>query len=192
MRAAVDSSRCDRVFVARAEVNGLDPIVAVAGIELRPASQVVLVEPLSSGRHPAMAIREATTLDRLRGGGVGIGLLADEATDLRRLLEAIRVASAMASEPSPSFLGEFYRIDGAVNRPAPIAPEGLPTWVLLDGGCDLGRFDALESVADSFAGLVVIGEGEAPLSLRAHGLIGYRCERVSNGARMHPLLDAAH
>jgi len=134
-------------------------------------------------RAPALLAKLATALDVLSGGravlGIGIDALhCDGApTDgggqerLERLEEALLVCRAMFTQPSPTFEGRHYRIDGAVNHPPPLRPGGPP--VLVD---PRGDDRALGLVARHAEGAVVSGDPEA--IRRQVGALRRRCEEA--------------
>ena len=51
---------------------------------------------------------------------------------LSRLEEALQICRAMFREEAPTFEGRYYRIDGALNFPRPIQPNGPP--IMIGGG----------------------------------------------------------
>lgn len=98
-------------------------------------------------RNPALLAKMATTLDIVSGGRAILGLGAAwneeehagygfEFPPLRermdRLDEALTIIRAMFTQDRPSFAGQHYRIDRALNIPRPIQPGGPR--VLVGGG----------------------------------------------------------
>jgi len=98
-------------------------------------------------RNPALLAKQVTTLDVLSGGRAILGLGAAwneeehvgygfEFPPVRermdRLDEALTIIHAMVTEDRPSFEGQHYRIEEALNVPRPIQPGGPP--VLVGGG----------------------------------------------------------
>ena len=98
-------------------------------------------------RNPALLAKTVTTLDVISRGRaiLGIGAAWNEAEHLGygfafppirermdRLDEALRIAKLMFTEGRPSFEGRYYRIDRALNSPAPIQPGGPK--ILVGGG----------------------------------------------------------
>jgi alkanesulfonate monooxygenase SsuD/methylene tetrahydromethanopterin reductase-like flavin-dependent oxidoreductase (luciferase family) len=67
------------------------------------------------------------------------------------------VCRAVLEDETPRFTGRFYQVDGAVNRPAPVQPGGVPIVVLAGPGVPV-RPDLLR-VAGHFADAVIV-EGD--------------------------------
>ncbi|MGA2319401.1 MAG: LLM class F420-dependent oxidoreductase [Solirubrobacteraceae bacterium] len=106
-------------------------------------------------RNPALLAKQVTTLDIVSGGrailGIGAAWNEDEHSGygfeyppvgerLDRLEEALQICRAMFVEEAPSFSGRHYRIQGALNVPRPLRPEGIP---ILVGGSGERRTLAL-------------------------------------------------
>jgi F420-dependent oxidoreductase-like protein len=90
-------------------------------------------------RNPALLAKQVTTLDVISKGRavLGIGAAWNESEHagygyefppigrrLDRLEEALAICRAMFTEDRPSFEGQFYRIDRALNVPRPIRAGG--------------------------------------------------------------------
>jgi F420-dependent oxidoreductase-like protein len=116
---------------------------AVAAITRRiRLGQLVLGVPY---RNPAMMAKMATTLDLISHGRTILGLGAGwhqrehEAfgwgpfepapVRLKRLEEAVRVVLALWTERPASFAGEFYRVDNAMDNPAPLQKPHPPIMI---------------------------------------------------------------
>jgi F420-dependent oxidoreductase-like protein len=98
-------------------------------------------------RNPALLAKTVTTLDVLSGGRaiLGIGAAWNDsehegygfefprvAERMDRLDEALTIIRAMFRDDRPSFAGQHYRIQDALNVPRPIQPGGPP--ILVGGG----------------------------------------------------------
>jgi len=98
-------------------------------------------------RNPALLAKTATTLDVISGGRaiMGLGAAWNEVEHIGfgfdfppvrermdRLDEALTIIRAMFAEDRPSFTGQHYRIDEALNVPRPIQPAGPR--VMVGGG----------------------------------------------------------
>ena len=98
-------------------------------------------------RNPALMAKMATTLDVISGGRAMMGLgaawnehehdgygydfpVVKERMD--RLDEALTIIRAMFKDERPSFAGNFYSIDEALNVPRPVQPGGPP--IMVGGG----------------------------------------------------------
>ena len=86
-------------------------------------------------RHPGVLAKMATTVDRISGGrllmGLGAGWFEDEHEQyglplppvgerLQRLEEACQVLKALWTEPRATFEGRYYRLRGAFHEPKPV------------------------------------------------------------------------
>ena len=98
-------------------------------------------------RNPALLVKEVTTLDIISNGravlGIGAAWNEDEhlgygfeyppiGKRMDRLHEAVQIAKLMFTEERPSFTGEYYRIERALNVPRPIQKGGPQ--ILIGGG----------------------------------------------------------
>ncbi len=98
-------------------------------------------------RNPALLVKQVTTLDVISGGRAIMGLGAAWNEDehrgygfdfppigrrMDRLEEALQIAKRMFSEERPSFAGRYFRIEGALNVPRPLQPQGPK--ILVGGG----------------------------------------------------------
>jgi F420-dependent oxidoreductase-like protein len=96
-------------------------------------------------RNPALLAKEVTTLDHVSGGraqlGIGAGWFQLEHESLgfefgtftdrfARLEEALQIIKGMLAGERPSFEGRWYRVENAINSPAPLSR--IP--VLIGGG----------------------------------------------------------
>jgi F420-dependent oxidoreductase-like protein len=98
-------------------------------------------------RNPALLAKQVTTLDTLSGGRAILGLGAawndvehegygfefpPVGERMDRLDEALAIIKAMFTEDRPSFHGEHYQIERALNVPRPVQAGGPP--ILVGGG----------------------------------------------------------
>jgi F420-dependent oxidoreductase-like protein len=98
-------------------------------------------------RNPAMLAKEVTTLDTISGGRaiLGIGAAWNDVEHegygydfppvrerMDRLEEALTIIKAMFVEDRPSFHGDHYQIERALNVPKPVQAGGPP--ILIGGG----------------------------------------------------------
>jgi len=87
-------------------------------------------------RNPALLAKEVTTLDHVSGGraqlGIGAGWYQLEHESLgfefgtftdrfSKLEESLQIIRAMLADARPSLSGHWYRVDGAINSPAPLS-----------------------------------------------------------------------
>ena len=99
-------------------------------------------------RHPALLVKMVTTLDVVSAGravlGIGAAWNESEHAGLGfefprigeredRLEEALEIARLMFNEERPSYGGEHYRIERAINSPRPLQQGGPPILVGGDG-----------------------------------------------------------
>ena len=120
----------------------LEAYSILAGIAAR--TKRVRLGALVSGvtyRNPAVLAKQVTTLDVISGGRamLGLGAAWNESEHIGygfdfppigkrmdRLGEALAICRLMFTEDRPSFEGEYYRIERALNRPRPIQAGGPP------------------------------------------------------------------
>ncbi len=165
----------------------LEGYTVLAGIAAR--TKTVRLGTLVTGvtyRNPAFLAKVATTLDIVSSGRAILGLGAawneDEhrgygyefppvAERLSRLEEALQICRAMFREEAPTFEGRYYRIEGALNSPRPIQPNGPP--IMIGGG---GEQRTLKLVAQ-YADMCNIF-GDAALVRHKMDVLERHCETV--------------
>ncbi len=126
----------------------LEAYTTLAGLAAR--TERVRLGTLVTGvtyRNPALLAKMVTNLDVISRGrailGIGAAWNADEhrgygfdfpptGERMDRLDEALRICKLMFTEERPSFQGRFYRIERAINHPAPVQPGGPR--ILVGGG----------------------------------------------------------
>ena len=110
-------------------------------------------------RHPLVLAKELTTLDRLSGGRLEVGLGAgwmgsdyaqagmefDAPGDrVSRMQEAIHLLKAFFAGGAVDFAGEHYTVTGHEMYPEPFRPSGPPI-LIVAGGPRMTRFAAAEA-----------------------------------------------
>ncbi len=98
----------------------------------------VFVSPLHNPVHLAKAI---STLDQLSRGRIEVGIAiggkgrmfsafeVDPASLVARFTEGIRLMKACWTEPSITFSGRFWQLDGATMEPKPFQKPHPPLWI---------------------------------------------------------------
>jgi F420-dependent oxidoreductase-like protein len=140
----------------------LEGYTVLAGMAAR--TKKVRLGTLVSGvtyRNPAFLAKVVTTLDVVSSGRAILGLGAAWNEDehrgygyefppvgerLSRLEEALQICRAMFREEEPTFEGRYYRIQGALNFPRPIQPNGPP--ILIGGGGEQRTLKLVAQYAD--------------------------------------------
>ncbi len=112
-------------------------------------------------RNPAFLAKVVTTLDVVSSGrailGIGAAWNEDEhrgygydfppvGERISRLEEALQICRAMFREEAPTFEGRYYRIQGALNSPRPIQPNGPP--IMIGGGGEQRTLKLVAQYAD--------------------------------------------
>jgi F420-dependent oxidoreductase-like protein len=140
----------------------LEGYTVLAGIAAR--TKKVRLGTLVTGvtyRNPAFLVKVVTTLDIVSAGrailGIGAAWNEDEhrgygydfppvGERLSRLEEALQICRAMFREEAPTFEGRYYRIEGALNFPRPVQPNGPP--ILIGGGGEQRTLKLVARYAD--------------------------------------------
>jgi len=140
----------------------LEAYTVLSGIAAR--TKKVRIGALVTGvtyRNPALLAKTVTTLDVVSSGRAILGLGAAWNEDehrgygydfppvgerISRLEEALQICRAMFREEAPTFEGRFYRIEGALNFPRPIQPNGPP--IMIGGGGEQRTLKLVAQYAD--------------------------------------------
>jgi F420-dependent oxidoreductase-like protein len=140
----------------------LEGYTVLAGIAAR--TKKIRLGTLVTGvtyRNPAFLAKVVTTLDIVSSGRAILGLGAAWNEDehrgygyefppvgerLSRLEEALQICRAMFREEAPTFEGRYYRIEGALNFPRPIQPNGPP--IMIGGGGEQRTLKLVAQYAD--------------------------------------------
>jgi F420-dependent oxidoreductase-like protein len=140
----------------------LEGYTVLAGIAAR--TKVVRLGTLVTGvtyRNPAFLAKVVTTLDSVSSGrailGIGAGWNEDEhrgygyqfppvGERLSRLEEALQICRAMFRGEEATFEGRYYRIEGALNFPKPVQPNGPP--IMIGGGGEQRTLKLVAQYAD--------------------------------------------
>jgi probable F420-dependent oxidoreductase len=139
-RLGIDSLWVQSQLIGRAAV--LDPVTllafAAAATTRVKLGASVLIAP---EYHPVQLAKQLSSLDRLSGGRltVGLGTGSPNSTyeikglprdrPVRRLTECIEVMRALWTEPEASYQGEFYAVEGLPMEPKPVRRAGPPLWL---------------------------------------------------------------
>jgi alkanesulfonate monooxygenase SsuD/methylene tetrahydromethanopterin reductase-like flavin-dependent oxidoreductase (luciferase family) len=138
-------------------------------------------------RHPTVLAKMAVTVDHLSGGRLDMGLgvgghhgdlglpTAPPGVLYDRLSEAWQVMTELWHEPTTTFHGEHYRLDGALANPKPIQRPHPPLWFGTSGERRGLRFAAEH--ADVWVSGALPG---TPIDepVRLSQLLDRRCEEV--------------
>jgi F420-dependent oxidoreductase-like protein len=140
----------------------LEGYATLAGIAAR--TKTVRLGTLVTGvtyRNPAFLAKEVTTLDIVSSGRAVLGLGAAWNEDehrgygydfppvgerISRLEEALQICRAMFREEAPTFEGRYYQIQGALNFPKPVQPNGPP--IMIGGGGEQRTLKLVAQYAD--------------------------------------------
>ena len=138
------------------------PALTAAALRTTQARFGQLVSP-TTYRHPVELAQNAVALDHLSGGryilGVGAGwqereheafgfVLPSPGERLTRLREALQVIRQLWSGEPVTYAGRFFQLDGAVLRPKPLRPEGVP--ILIGGGGEQKTLRIVAEFADEW------------------------------------------
>lgn len=169
---------------------GLEPYTVLGALATRTRTVTLgaMVSPITA-RNPAVLAKMVTGVDVLSGGravlGVGMGASGstisgkdgatqvpggsqsmdrvDRVSRVDSLGEGLRICRAMFTEESPTFEGDYYRIEDAQNRPRPMRTTGIP--ILVGRGDSDGEDgedgDLLELAARYADAVTLVGAVEA-------------------------------
>ncbi|MCX2726406.1 TIGR03560 family F420-dependent LLM class oxidoreductase [Thermomicrobium sp. 4228-Ro] len=168
------------------------PALTAAALKTSRVRLGQLVSP-TTYRHPVELAQNAVALDHLSGGryilGVGAGwqqreheafgfVLAPPGQRLARLREALEIIRQLWTGEPVTYSGRFFRLDGAVLRPPPLRPEGVP--ILIGGG---GEQKTLRIVAE-FADEWNPGFTDPDGFVRKNRLLEDYCRAIGRDPRM--------
>src|SRR5438270_5004605 len=140
----------------------LEGYTTLAGIAAR--TKKVRIGTLVTGvtyRNPALLAKTVTTLDIVSSGRAILGLGAAWNEDehrgygyefppvgerISRLEEALQICRAMFRDEAATFEGRYYRIEGALNFPRPVQPNGPP--IMIGGGGEQRTLKLVAQYAD--------------------------------------------
>jgi alkanesulfonate monooxygenase SsuD/methylene tetrahydromethanopterin reductase-like flavin-dependent oxidoreductase (luciferase family) len=122
-------------------------------------------------RAPSILAKIVTGIDVISHGravlSLGVDVNGDEdSDDAVRLLEAVTVSRLVLEGGAPTFAGRFYSIDGAVNKPAPVEPGGIPIVVFIHGDSD-GLRNSIEAVMGTADVIVTDGGADGVRAVQA-------------------------
>ena len=138
---------------------GVEPFTLAGALAVTTLRLGFGIVPAPS-RLPSMLAKLTTSLDVISQGRAALGVRLDETTGgegVARATEALQLCRAMFCDDDPTFTGRFYRIEGAINRPGPVRPGGIPATAFVPGGEGLsGR--AATALLPLVDGVVVQGD----------------------------------
>ncbi len=158
---AVEGTSADRIDDGDGR-GGAEPFTLAGALAVTTRRLGFGVVPAVS-RIPSMLAKLTTSLDVISHGRAALGLRLDESIDgegMARTTEGLQLCRSMFSDDCPNFAGRFYRIEGAINRPGPVRPGGIPAVVFAAGGVGLSG-EAAAALLDLVDGVVVEGEERA-------------------------------
>lgn len=152
-----------------------------------------------SPRYPGIVAKIVSTVDVLSSGRavaclpVHPGPDGSSPTDLE---DSLRICRAVLDDEAPTVRGSVFSVDGAVNRPAPVAPAGVPLAVGVPTFPDDG---GIEDVDDSVLGLIgsyadialVVGNGTTGDGSPEERGSGRERRIVATAARIRAAADRA-
>jgi F420-dependent oxidoreductase-like protein len=118
-------------------------------------------------RHPMYLAKVAATVDVISGGraemGIGAGWYEHEWTAygygfpsagdrIAMLAEGVEIMRRAWADGVATFAGEHYQVDGAICRPEPLQPGGVPLWIAGGGERKTLRIAAQHAAYTNFDG----------------------------------------
>ncbi|HUN34466.1 MAG TPA: LLM class F420-dependent oxidoreductase [Trebonia sp.] len=118
-------------------------------------------------RNPAYLAKVAATVDVISGGraemGIGAGWYEHEwraygygfpsaGERIGLLDEGVQIMRSLWAEGTATFHGQHYQVDGAICRPLPLQPGGVPLWIAGGGEKKTLRIAAKYAAYTNFAG----------------------------------------
>ena len=140
-----------------------------------------------SFRNPAYLAKVAATADVVSGGrvevGVGAGWYEDEwrsygygfpsgGERLRALAEGVQVLQQAWSSGAATLRGQVWQIDGAIVRPVPLQPGGIPLWIAGGGERVTLRIAAQYAAYTNF-------EGSLEIFRRKSAVLAEHCRAIA-------------
>jgi len=124
----VEAAACaafDSVWLGGSPASTLDGCTVAGGIaDASPVSMTLGIVASLVGRRPGPLARDITALDVVSGGRAAVLFECDG--EIGKLAEAAVIGRLLFGGGAPSFAGEWFTIEDAANRPAPIRPGGPP------------------------------------------------------------------
>jgi len=118
-------------------------------------------------RNPAYLAKVAATVDMISGGraemGIGAGWYEHEwraygygfpsaGERIGMLDEGVQIMRSLWTEGTATFQGRHYQVDGAICRPLPLQPGGVPLWIAGGGEKKTLRIAAKYAAYTNFVG----------------------------------------
>jgi F420-dependent oxidoreductase-like protein len=120
-----------------------------------------------SYRNPAYLAKVAATIDVISGGRVEMGIgggwyehewraygygFPSAGERLGRLDEGVQIMRQLWSTGTATLEGRYYQVDGAISRPLPLQPDGIPMWIAGGGERKTLRIAAAHAQYTNFDG----------------------------------------
>ncbi len=120
-----------------------------------------------SYRNPAYLAKVAATIDVISGGRVEMGIgggwyehewraygygFPSAGERLGRLDEGVQIMEQLWRTGTATLDGKYYQVDGAIGRPLPLQPDGIPLWIAGGGERKTLRIAAQHAQYTNFDG----------------------------------------